>query len=120
MTKLYYSRRDGLPHDTDISYTEEDKALCELCVRSSHSLDLQRRAGNIPFSGPITPGAIFTWEPHSPHASEVIEVVESADDKVLTRSRQRLPAEIWVPIDRFREAVVLSRFKALPDRQGAI
>lgn len=113
-------RRDGEPTDSNAPYKDDEVRLVDLCRRSCHTLDLQRHRSNLPFKGPIIPGTIFAWWPRHPHACEIIEIVESADDKVLTRSRQRLPAEIWVPIDRFREAVVLSRFKALPDRQGAI
>lgn len=118
--KQYTARRDGSPYYRDTPYTDEDKRLSELCSKTSHRLDLQRRYSNIPFAGPIELGMIFSWEPANPHAAEVIEVVELTDDKVLTRSRQRLPGDIWVSKDRFREAVVLSRFKGLPDNTGAL
>lgn len=112
---------DGSESDYSIPLTPENIALSALCVMSSNTMDLQRKySARLEYQGPIESGMIFSWEPRNGYAAEVIEVIELIDGKVLVRSRQHCPGDHWVAIDRFREAVVLSRFKALPDRQGAI
>ena len=101
-------------------YSDPDLSLLQVCQSTCHFLDLERHNARVTYKGPISRGALFAWNPHNPHACEVIEVVESNHDIVTIRARQRCQGTFTIPIDRFREAAVLSRFKGLPDRQGQL
>lgn len=79
--------------------------------------DLARFKQRSPLGGEIKVGEIYEWEPYLSHAAQALEVVQVDEQKglVLTRMVERGAGTYWNDITRFRDAVVKSRLKKLPE-----
>lgn len=75
--------------------------------------------GERPYPGDINPGDVFAWEPDLPYARELVVVTFVDKLRIGTRPLDG-DREVFNDIDRFREAVVQTRFNPMPTKRNRL